>query len=478
MGERFRLKESFDISGFSPANQVILQALKDYGMIVADNGSGWYISGEPSSRWDDDELSELKTIAGSNFEAVDLTPILTSLGQSSGSAAGGTQVAIHGSNFSGAAGMLEVRFGAAPATSVTVVSDTLVLATSPAHAAGQVDVRVVSPYGTSAIAPAGRFTYQAGSAVVGRFVFYNQSVFDGGGAAAGPSDDAAIAADKSAYLPGSGTATFANITSYTRGVNGIMIDLAGSHGPITAADFAFKTGHTNSPGSWAAAAAPSTIVVRAGAGTSGADRVEILWGANAPKNTWLQVTVKGNDALGGSRTNTGLAASDVFYFGNRMGDTGSGTATSEITSVSDETATRNNTGAGAAISNVFDHDRSGAVSMSDAIAARNNLGTLVKINLPAGPPAPEMETAAGQAQLAFALAVLRPVVQPADWVEARPAANHFAPTGAMAPAAATRTPALVSRDALIAAVADEEPAELAIDEELALALSSERADRS
>ena len=47
MGERFRLKQNFDISGFSAANRVILQALKTYGMIVADNGSGWYLSGAP-----------------------------------------------------------------------------------------------------------------------------------------------------------------------------------------------------------------------------------------------------------------------------------------------------------------------------------------------------------------------------------------------------------------------------------------------
>src|SRR5205807_9991942 len=77
MGEPFRPKQSFDISGFSPANRVILQALKDYGMIVADNGSGWYISGEPSSRWDDSDLHALGALKGSNFEAVDLSPVVS-----------------------------------------------------------------------------------------------------------------------------------------------------------------------------------------------------------------------------------------------------------------------------------------------------------------------------------------------------------------------------------------------------------------
>ena len=142
MGERFRLKASFDISGFSPQNQVILQALKQYGMIVADNGSGWYISGQPSTRWNDDILSQLGSILGSNFEAVDLRPIVSSLAQPSGSTAGGTAVTVQGLNFSGNAGKLKVFFGTHRAASVTIVSDTTLVATSPAHAAGTVDVTV------------------------------------------------------------------------------------------------------------------------------------------------------------------------------------------------------------------------------------------------------------------------------------------------------------------------------------------------
>jgi hypothetical protein len=70
MGMRVRLKAGFNLSSFSPHVQVILRALKKYGMFVADNGSNWYISGAPDSRWDDDELGQLKTIAGSNFEVV------------------------------------------------------------------------------------------------------------------------------------------------------------------------------------------------------------------------------------------------------------------------------------------------------------------------------------------------------------------------------------------------------------------------
>ncbi len=77
MGMRVRLKAGFDISNFSPRMQVILRALKKYGMILADNGSNWYISGAPDLRWDDNELGTLKTIKGSNFEVVRMGTIVT-----------------------------------------------------------------------------------------------------------------------------------------------------------------------------------------------------------------------------------------------------------------------------------------------------------------------------------------------------------------------------------------------------------------
>jgi hypothetical protein len=73
MGARFRLRASFDISGFSPANQVILKALKKYGMMLADNGSAWYLSGATDSRWNNDDLHNLSQLQGSDFEAVDVS---------------------------------------------------------------------------------------------------------------------------------------------------------------------------------------------------------------------------------------------------------------------------------------------------------------------------------------------------------------------------------------------------------------------
>ena len=76
MGVRFRLRADFDVSSFSPANQIILRALKKYGMMIADNGSAWYLSGAPDSRWNNDELHDLGRIKGTDFEAVDVSGLM------------------------------------------------------------------------------------------------------------------------------------------------------------------------------------------------------------------------------------------------------------------------------------------------------------------------------------------------------------------------------------------------------------------
>lgn len=76
MGQRFRLRANFDISGYSPHAQVILRALKKYGMILADNGSSWYISGVPHPNWDNDVLHELDDVIGSDFEAINVASLM------------------------------------------------------------------------------------------------------------------------------------------------------------------------------------------------------------------------------------------------------------------------------------------------------------------------------------------------------------------------------------------------------------------
>jgi hypothetical protein len=76
MGLRLRLKADFGLSGYRGQALVILRALKRYGLIVADNGSSWYITGAPDRRWSDEDLDQLKTVPGSAFEAVSSGPIL------------------------------------------------------------------------------------------------------------------------------------------------------------------------------------------------------------------------------------------------------------------------------------------------------------------------------------------------------------------------------------------------------------------
>jgi len=75
MGERLRLKASFDISRFPSQARAVLKALKRYGMIVADNGSDWYISGAPSSHWSNDQLHTLGQVPGSAFDVVDTSSL-------------------------------------------------------------------------------------------------------------------------------------------------------------------------------------------------------------------------------------------------------------------------------------------------------------------------------------------------------------------------------------------------------------------
>jgi len=77
MGMRVRLKANYDISSFPVPVQVILRALKKYGMFVADNGSNWYISGAHDMRWDDDELSEIRRVKGSDFEVIEMGEVIT-----------------------------------------------------------------------------------------------------------------------------------------------------------------------------------------------------------------------------------------------------------------------------------------------------------------------------------------------------------------------------------------------------------------
>ena len=181
--------------------------------------------------------------------------------------------------------------------------------------------------------------------ILGNRLFYNQSGYDGNSTAINANDDNAIAPDKVGF-GGTGTAGFSNISSYNRGINGIMVDIQsgiGTHSLInlTSGDITYKvapafSGTYNDISTWTAAPTPTGISVRLGAGTNGSDRLEITWAANAIKNNWVEVNVKAN-------AHTGLTSPDIFYFGNTAGDSGIGDSTAlSKDDASDFTAANNN----------------------------------------------------------------------------------------------------------------------------------------
>lgn len=227
--------------------------------------------------------------------------------------------------------------------------------------------------------------------VVGRQLFYNGSAFDNNSTAINAADDNAVASDKTAYLPGTGTASFANVSSYDRGINGIMLDLLGTHGSISPNDFIFRVGTNNTPSTWGAAPSPTTISVRAGAGVGGADRVEIVWADGAIRNTWLEVIVKSNSATGlpqlpGYPDGQG----DVFFFGNRVGEAGvDNTGGFLTTDANDELAARAGQGLALTPNNPLDFDRDRVVDADDQLLARGNTGLLRLIAVVSPPLAPE-----------------------------------------------------------------------------------------
>src|SRR5205085_622824 len=115
-------------------------------------------------------------------------------------------------------------------------------------------------------------------------------------------DDDAIATDKQPLLPGQ-TASFANYTSYNRGINGLMVDVENLAGTPTAQDFEFAIGNSDDISTWQPLAAVPAISVQPGAGINDSDRISLIWPDFSITKTWLQVTVK-------ATANTGLANAD------------------------------------------------------------------------------------------------------------------------------------------------------------------------
>jgi hypothetical protein len=271
------------------------------------------------------------------------------------------------------------------------------------------------PNGTSEFSPAVRVT--GGPFVVARHVFYNNSAFDGRDPAAGPADDAAIAPDKRPLLPWE-PASFANVTSYTKGINGVMVDVANLpvDSTIGTADFGVRTylarpggAGWGLPAGWYSVRSRPQVTVRRGAGVGGSDRVTLTWpdylgpqnSGRAVANEWIEITMAANGQ-------TGLAQPDVFFVGNLVGETGDGDAAGpNFLRVSGIDFERSRRGfeVRASLTSVADHNRDGAVDRSDLAAARANVGKALSFLLPrlASPPA----TAGGAATIASATSILR-----------------------------------------------------------------------
>jgi len=204
--------------------------------------------------------------------------------------------------------------------------------------------------------------------VVDRHVFYNDSFFDGEDATANTTDDDAIAPNKQVLLPGE-TATRSNVSNYSRGINGVMIDVSGLAAPksLNTSDFEFLVGNDENIGTWTNGPAPSSVTVREGAGTDGSDRITLTWADGAISGQWLQVRLK-------STEQSGLAEDDVFYFGNAVGEARNNTNDAAVNAI-DELLARANPHSPlnpAPITSRFDFNHDGLVNAQDQLISRAN----------------------------------------------------------------------------------------------------------
>jgi len=209
--------------------------------------------------------------------------------------------------------------------------------------------------------------------VVGRYLFYNNSVYDDNDPAATVEDDAAVAIDKQPLLPGQ-PAGFANYTSYHRGINGLIIDVDDlPHDVDLGAAFGFKVGNDVDTAGWIDAPQPESVSVRWGNGHGEHDSVTIIWPDGAVRNQWLEVTV--------SADATGLAEDDVFYFGNAVAETGNSPTDARVTTI-DLLLARNNRALflpPPGIVSAYDFNRDGRVNATDVLLARNHQTDFVDV---------------------------------------------------------------------------------------------------
>ena len=186
-------------------------------------------------------------------------------------------------------------------------------------------------------------------------------------------EDTEVPSGIDGLLPGQ-TASQANYTNYTRGLNRVVIEVAGlASSEIDSSDFEFRVGNTNNPSDWLLLSETSSIALPTVSVQSGdpgqPDKIVLAWPDNAIENTWLQVTVK-------STVRTGLDTADVFYLGNQIGDVNGDVNNQNRVRVNsfDTILTRLNQGPTTTtnIDDIYDVDRSGRVNSFDVIRVRLN----------------------------------------------------------------------------------------------------------
>ncbi len=284
---------------------------------------------------------------------------------------------------------LSLQSVGAPSVGTAVIESGKIRFTPPTAFRGQATFSyvVVDQFGATAT---GLATINVVSVVVTRGVFYN--------GASGTDAASSLATDKTPLLPGQ-SSTYVNYTNYWRGLNGIVVDVAGLPAATTnaqmLASLQFAQWDGISAGGFAAltSAAIPTLTILSGGGLGGSARVRLTFPDNTLQNTWLRVTVVAN-------ANTALAANDVFYFGNVIGEFNiDNTPTRLLVNATDTGAVRSNQSIfdnTALVTNIYDVNRDGRVDATDTGIVRSNqqiFGIVAPITAPAastGPVAPAM----------------------------------------------------------------------------------------
>jgi hypothetical protein len=279
------------------------------------------------------------------------------------------------------------RFAINTTTGVITVAGPLDYETATSHS---ITIRATSSDGTtsSAAFSISVLDLPEFSSITDRRVFYNRSASAAFGNGTGNPINA-IDPTKSALLPGQTVTTTANYTNYSRGLNGIVIDVVNpiNLAGISAGSFRFATwsGFSTSIANFVTINPAVTVSTFVGGGLNGSDRVKLEFADNAIQNAWLQVSMLAD-------ANTGLATDDVFYFGNARFDVTPNTTFSSQVAVNvlDTNLVRARNGTDPNnVSNIYDVDRNGSVNVLDTNATRagNGVNSLRPFTAPLLPPA-------------------------------------------------------------------------------------------